>query len=85
MWITYNEGMESFSRVLAFVCFSLLCATGCYALFVWLEGYAYEAFTPRYIEVPVVIERWKTEAAPVGATSTDNMPANPAALTSGGE
>jgi hypothetical protein len=77
--------MEQFARVLALVCFSLLCGTGCYALFVWLEAFAYEAWTPRYIEVPVFLEKQDKEAPPVtAATSSDNREAIPAVPPSGG-
>ena len=34
----------------------------CVAIYVWLQGYSYEAYVPRYVEVPEVV--YKCEAPP---------------------
>lgn len=57
-------------RAISYILVSLAALLGLFWAFKGIEKAAYEAYTPRYIEVPVFIEKWHIEKAPEGASSS---------------
>ena len=59
----YAECMETALRLLLNFSISVFLLVGTYWIYLSLEKLAYEAYEPRYVEVPVFIEKPPVKAA----------------------
>lgn len=66
--------MEKVLRIFLLISFSVLAVVTATVLYRHLEAFAYDAYVPRYIEVPVIVHRCATPPVEAACVATSTTP-----------